>query len=59
MMGSLIVSYTRQIRMEQHKLYIRVESASLKSELHIMREDIRKRINERLGEEYITEVRIV
>jgi predicted nucleic acid-binding Zn ribbon protein len=58
MMGSLISSYTRQIRIDQQTLFIRIESASLKAELHIMREEIRQRINEHLGEEYITDVRI-
>ena len=57
-MGPMVRQYTRQIRLDGQSLVIRVDSAPLKSELLVMRETIRARVNERLGEEFVTEVRI-
>lgn len=57
-MGPLVRQYTRQIRLDGQALVIRVESAPLKAELLLMRDTIRTRVNERLGEEFVTEVRI-
>ena len=57
-MGPLVSGYTRKIRLEDQVLYIKVDSAPLKNELTIMRESIKTRINEQLGEDYIREVKI-
>ena len=57
-MGPVIKGYTRKIRLDNQVLYLTVDSASLKSELTIMKESIRTRLNEKLGEEFIKEVKI-
>lgn len=59
LMGPVISGYTRKIRLEGQTLVLQVESASLKSELTIMKETILQRVNERLGEAFVKEVRIV
>jgi predicted nucleic acid-binding Zn ribbon protein len=58
-MGPLVRQYTRQVRLDGRTLVIRVESASLKAELLQMRDLIIRRANERLGEDFVNEVRIL
>lgn len=59
LMGPIISGYTRRIKLDGHILLIFVESSPLKSELSIMKESILKSVNERLGEDYVQEVRII
>jgi predicted nucleic acid-binding Zn ribbon protein len=59
LMGPVISSYTRKIKLDEQVLFIYVDSASLKSELTIMKENIRSLVNEKLGEEFVKEVRIL
>ncbi|HEY3385408.1 MAG TPA: DUF721 domain-containing protein [Saprospiraceae bacterium] len=59
LMGPLISGYTRRIKLDEQVLFIYVDSAPLKSELNIMRENIRTLVNEKLGEEFIKEVKIL
>jgi len=59
LMGPLISSYTRKIKLDNQTLIISVDSAPLKSELNIMKEDILKLVNEKLGEDFVKEVRIL
>jgi len=56
LMGSSINKYTRDIKLRRNKLYITIESASLRQELSFGKEKIVKIINEELGENYIEEV---
>lgn len=58
-MGPTIKGYTRRIKLDGRVLLLFIESASLKNELNIMKEDIRRIINEQLGEEYVSEVKIL
>jgi predicted nucleic acid-binding Zn ribbon protein len=57
-MGPVISSYTRRIKLDGQVLIIYVESSPLKAELSTMKETILKSVNERLGEEYVKEVKI-
>lgn len=59
LMGPMISSYTRRIKLDGQVLLIFVDSAPLRSELTIMKETILKSVNQRLGEEYVKEVRIL
>jgi predicted nucleic acid-binding Zn ribbon protein len=59
LMGPVISGYTTRIKLDERVLLLFINSSSLKSELTIMRENIRTRINERLGEDYITEVKVL
>ena len=56
MMGKTIAGYTKELRITNNTLYVTIESASLRSELHFGREKIQKMLNEELGEEYLKEV---
>jgi predicted nucleic acid-binding Zn ribbon protein len=58
LMGPVIKGYTRRIKLDGQVLIIYVDSSPLKAELSIMKETILSSVNERLGEEYIKEVRI-
>ena len=57
-MGPVIKSYTSRIKLDGQVLLIYVNSAPLKAELSMMKETILKSVNERLGEEYVKEVKI-
>lgn len=55
-MGKTIATYTREIRLRDKILYVTIESASLRSELHFGREKIRQMLNNEIGEEFLKEV---
>jgi len=59
LMGPMISGYTSRIKLDGQVLLLFINSASLKSELTIMKESIRTTVNERLGEDYVQEVRIL
>ena len=56
MMGPSIAQHTTQVRVIRRKLYLLIDSPSLRQELFYGREKIRKMLNEDLGEEYLEEV---
>jgi predicted nucleic acid-binding Zn ribbon protein len=56
LMGATIESYTREIKLRGNKLYLRIDSAPLRAELTLSREKLKKRLNEQLGEDYISDV---
>ena len=55
-MGRMIATYTRSLTLKNRVLYVVIESASLRSELHFGREKIRERLNEAIGEDFLSEV---
>ena len=55
-MGRMIATYTRSLTLKNRVLYVAIESASLRSELHFGREKIRLRLNEAIGEDFLSEV---
>ena len=57
-MGPVIHEYTKAIRLDGQTLIIYVESSPLKAELSMMKETILKSVNERLGEDFVKEVKI-
>jgi predicted nucleic acid-binding Zn ribbon protein len=58
LMGPMINSYTRKIKLDKQVLILYIDSASLKNELAIMKEQIIQRLNEKLGESFIHDVKI-
>jgi predicted nucleic acid-binding Zn ribbon protein len=58
LMGPMITQYTRKIRLDNQVLILYIDSASLKSELTIMKAQILTTFNEKLGEDFIRDVRI-
>ena len=55
-MGPWIKKETSAIKLRDKQLILSITSAALRQELHYSREQIKDRINEFLGEEYIREV---
>jgi predicted nucleic acid-binding Zn ribbon protein len=55
-MGPSIASYTKSVFVKNHKVVIRLQSASLRQELSYAKEKIKKMFNDLLGEEYVEEV---
>ncbi len=55
-MSPLANRYTTQIRIQNNKLFVHISSASVKHELTLGREKIKKNINDWLEEEYLKEV---
>ncbi|MEM6965820.1 MAG: DUF721 domain-containing protein [Bacteroidota bacterium] len=55
-MGTTIAKYTSRISVRNKKLFITIDSASLRQELSFSKDKIRKVMNEELGEDYIEEV---
>jgi len=58
LMGPMIKKYTRKIKMDKQVLILYIDSASLKSELTMMKANIISTFNEKLGEDFIKDVRI-
>ena len=58
LMGPMIKKYTRKIKMDNQVLILYIDSASLKSELTMMKANIISTFNEKLGEDFIKDVRI-
>ncbi len=56
LMGPSIARHTTDIKIRAKKLYVNINSSSLKQELSMGRDKIKKIINEELGEEYIQDV---
>lgn len=56
LMGKSISNYTKEIKVRKNKLYLTIESASLRQELSFGKDKIRQMLNEELGEEFIQEV---
>jgi len=54
--GRNVAKHTRELRVRQKKLYVYVSASTVRSQLLMVREGIRKRLNEKLGEEYLEEV---
>lgn len=56
LMGPTISQYTKEVKLTGKKLYIHIESASLRQELSYGKEKIKALMNESLGEDYIEDV---
>lgn len=55
-MGPTIAQYTTEIKLYRNKLYLTINSASLKQELTFGKDKIRDMLNEALGEDAIEDV---
>ena len=56
LMGKTISTYTTNIHVNKHVLYLTIVSAPLKQELSFAKDKIIHLINEEMGEQYIKEV---
>lgn len=57
-MGQVVASYTTEIKLRRHKLYITISSAALRQELGYGRDKIKRNMNEALKEEVVKEVEV-
>ncbi len=58
-MGTTINQHTSKIRLRRDKLFIYINSASLKHELSFQKEKIREFFNQEFGDEVVKEVKIL
>lgn len=56
LLGKSIAGYTRNIYLSKRILYVEISSSVVKNELVMMREEIRKRLNELAGEEMVEKI---
>jgi predicted nucleic acid-binding Zn ribbon protein len=56
LMGPVMIRYTRNARVSKGVLYVELTSSVVKAELMMMREELRKRINEKAGREIIFQI---
>ncbi len=54
--GKIIAKNTSKLYVRDHKLYIQVQSAPIKYEMHLGREKLMQVINEKIGENYFEEI---
>jgi len=53
LLGKTIAHYTRNIYIRNKVLYVEISSSVVKNELFMMREEIKRKINEKEGEELV------
>lgn len=56
LLGKTIAHYTRNVALRNSVLYVEIKSSVVKNELFLMREEIRRKLNERAGEEMISRI---
>lgn len=54
--GKNVARHTRELKVRKGKLYVYVNAATVRSQLMMVREGIKKRLNEAIGEDYLTDV---
>lgn len=55
-MGKTVASYTEDIQIRNGTLFLRISSPMLRNELVMMREQIKKRLNENAGAELVQQI---
>lgn len=56
LLGKTVASYTRELRIRNGTLFVKVSSPVVRNELLMMKEEIRKRLNGRAGKEIISQI---
>lgn len=56
LLGKTIAHYTRSVSLKNKTLYVEISSSVVKNELFMMREEIRRKINEKAGEEMVSKI---
>lgn len=56
LLGKTIAHYTRNISLKSKVLFVEISSSVVKNELFMMREEIRRKLNERAGEEMVSKI---
>ena len=56
LLGKTIAHYTKSISLKNRILYLEINSSVVKNELFMMREEIRRKLNEKAGEELVDKI---
>ncbi|MCW0484153.1 DUF721 domain-containing protein [Gaoshiqia sediminis] len=56
LMGKTVASYTEDLKISNGTLFVKTSSPMLRNELMMMKEEIRKRLNEKAGMELIRQI---
>jgi len=56
LLGKTVASYTQELRIRNGTLFVKISSPVVRNELFMMKEEIRKRLNERAGTDIITQI---
>lgn len=56
--GKNIARHTRKLEVKKRKLYVYVDSSTVRGQLMMLRGGIKDRLNEELGEAYVQEVMV-
>ena len=56
LLGKTIAHYTRNVTLKSKTLFVEISSSVVKNELFMMREEIRRKLNEKAGEEMVSKI---
>ena len=56
LLGKTIAHYTKDIELKNKVLFVKITSSVVKNELFMMREEIRRKLNEQAGEEMVSKI---
>jgi len=56
LLGKTIVYYTRNVSLKNRILFVEISSPVVKNELFMMREEIKRKLNEKAGEEMVEKI---
>lgn len=56
LLGKTIANYTKSISMKNKIMFVEINSSVAKNELFMMREEIRRKLNENAGEEIVSKI---
>ena len=56
MLGKTIAHYTKSVKLKSTVLFVEINSSVVKNELFMMREEIRRKLNEKAGEEMVSKI---
>ena len=56
LLGKTIAHYTKNVSLKGKVLFVEINSSVVKNELFMMREEIRRKLNEKAGEEMVEKI---
>lgn len=56
LLGKTIAHYTKNVTLRNKTLFVEITSSVVKNELFMMREEIRRKLNEKAGEELVEKI---
>ncbi len=56
LLGKTVASYTQELRIRNGTLFVKISSPVVRNELLMMKEEIRRRLNEKAGKEIISQI---